>query len=93
MAAPRIFISSTCYDLQEIRFQLRRFIQDIGYEPVMSEFGDIFYDLGDHVQIPVQTCHPFRNKVATHSGGKFTTFRVISGIGFGEGVWENWTGA
>lgn len=50
MAVPRVFISSTCYDLQEIRFQLRRFIQDIGYEPVMSEFGDIFYDLGDHVQ-------------------------------------------
>ena len=45
MAVPRVFISSTCYDLQEIRFQLRRFIQDIGYEPVMSEFGDIFYDL------------------------------------------------
>lgn len=50
MAVPRVFISSTCYDLQEIRFQLRRFIQEIGYEPVMSEFGDIFYDLGDHVQ-------------------------------------------
>ena len=50
MATPRIFISSTCYDLQEIRFQLRRFIEDIGYEPVMSEFGDIFYDLGQHVQ-------------------------------------------
>lgn len=49
MATPRIFISSTCYDLQEIRFQLRRFIEDIGYEPVMSEFGDIFYDLGQHV--------------------------------------------
>lgn len=50
MAVPRIFISSTCYDLQEIRFQLRHFINDIGYEPVMSEFGDIFYDLRQHVQ-------------------------------------------
>ncbi len=50
MAIPRLFISSTCYDLQEIRFQLRRFIQEIGYEPIMSEFGDIFYDLGKHVQ-------------------------------------------
>jgi hypothetical protein len=50
MAAPRIFISSTCYDLQEIRFQLKRFIEDLGYEPVMSEFGDIFYDLDKHVQ-------------------------------------------
>ena len=45
MAIPRIFISATCYDLQEIRFQLRRFIQEVGCDPVMSEFGDIFYDL------------------------------------------------
>ena len=50
MAVPRVFISSTCYDLQEIRFQLRRFIEDFGYDPVMSEFGDIFYDLSQHVQ-------------------------------------------
>jgi len=50
MAVPRVFLSSTCYDLQELRFQLRRFIEDIGYEPVMSEFGDIFYDLDQHAQ-------------------------------------------
>ena len=49
MAIPRVFMSSTCYDLQEIRFQLRHFIEEIGYDPVMSEFGDIFYDLGQHV--------------------------------------------
>jgi len=50
MAVPRVFISSTCYDLQEIRFQLRKFIEDLGYEPVMSEFGDIFYEPTQHVQ-------------------------------------------
>lgn len=50
MAVPRVFISSTCYDLQEIRFQLRKFIEDFGYEPVMSEFGDIFYEPTQHVQ-------------------------------------------
>lgn len=50
MAIPRLFISSTCYDLQEIRFQLRIFVEEIGYDPVMSEFGDIFYDLDQHVQ-------------------------------------------
>ncbi len=49
MATPRIFISSTCYDLQEIRFQLRRFIEEIGYEPVMSESGDVFYDIDKHI--------------------------------------------
>ncbi len=50
MAFPRIFISSTCYDLQEIRFQLRHFIEDFGFEPVMSDFGDIFYDFDEHIQ-------------------------------------------
>ena len=50
MAIPRLFVSSTCYDLQEIRFQLRHFIQEFGYEPVMSEFDDIFYNYELHVQ-------------------------------------------
>jgi hypothetical protein len=50
MATPRIFVSSTCYDLQEIRFQLRHFIQEFGYEPVMSEFDDIFYNYELHAQ-------------------------------------------
>lgn len=50
MASPRLFVSSTCYDLQEIRFQLRQFIVDFGYEPVMSEFDDIFYNYENHVQ-------------------------------------------
>lgn len=50
MATPRIFVSSTCYDLQEIRFQLRNFITDFGYDAVMSEFDDIFYDYDKHVQ-------------------------------------------
>lgn len=50
MATPRIFVSSTCYDLQEIRFQLRNFINDFGYDAVMSEFDDIFYGYDKHVQ-------------------------------------------
>jgi hypothetical protein len=50
MAIPRLFVSSTCYDLQEIRFQLRNFIFDFGYEAVMSEFDDIFYNYENHVQ-------------------------------------------
>lgn len=50
MATPRIFVSSTCYDLQEIRFHLRNFIKEFAYEPVMSEFDDIFYSYEAHVQ-------------------------------------------
>jgi len=36
-------------DFQETRRQLRQFIHDHGFEPVMSEFHDIFYDFGNHV--------------------------------------------
>ncbi len=50
MAKPRIFVSSTCYDLKEIRSQIREFIIDYGYEPILSEFGDIFFDYGEHPQ-------------------------------------------
>jgi hypothetical protein len=50
MATPRIFVSSTCYDLQEIRFQLKNFIAEFGYDSVMSEFDDIFYGYDKHVQ-------------------------------------------
>lgn len=50
MAVPRVFISSTCQDIKEIRFQLRQFIEEMGFVPVMSEYGDIFYNLDKHVQ-------------------------------------------
>jgi len=37
-------------DFQETRRQLRQFIHEHGFEPVMSEFNDIFYDFHSHVQ-------------------------------------------
>lgn len=43
MAKPRIFISSTFYDLRHVRGEIERFIRDIGYEPVLNERGHITY--------------------------------------------------
>lgn len=43
MAAPRVFISSTYYDLQHVRNDLRTFIQGLGYEAVMHDKGNIPY--------------------------------------------------
>ena len=43
MAAPRVFISSTYYDLQHVRNDLRIFIQGLGYEAVMHDKGNIPY--------------------------------------------------
>lgn len=60
MAKPRVLVSSTCYDLYIIREQLKKFIDDMGYEPVLSENGDIFYSPDIHTHLSclreVQNC-------------------------------------
>jgi hypothetical protein len=43
MAKPKIFISSTYYDLRHIRSDIERFIKDQGYESVLNEQGNIAY--------------------------------------------------
>jgi hypothetical protein len=44
MAKPRIFISSTFYDLRQVREDLDRVVRDLGYEPVRNETGAIPYE-------------------------------------------------
>jgi len=44
MATPRVFVSSTFYDLRYIRENLKYFIKSVGYEPVLSEEGSVYYD-------------------------------------------------
>jgi hypothetical protein len=43
MARPRIFISSTYYDLKVIRDDLDRFIKQMGYEPIRHEASHLAY--------------------------------------------------
>jgi len=43
MAKPRVFISSTFYDLRQVRSDIDTFIESLGYEPVRNEVGDIPY--------------------------------------------------
>ncbi len=43
MAKPRVFISSTFYDLKHVRFDLESFIRMIGYDPIMNDKGNIPY--------------------------------------------------
>ncbi|ATW04421.1 DUF4062 domain-containing protein [Sphingorhabdus sp. YGSMI21] len=50
MANPRVFVSSTCYDLRYIRENLQYFIKTLGYEPILSEEGNVYYDPQIHVQ-------------------------------------------
>jgi hypothetical protein len=50
MAKPRVFLSSTFYDLRYIRNDLERFIKEMCYEPVMSERGQIAYGRMDRLE-------------------------------------------
>ncbi|MBI1741571.1 DUF4062 domain-containing protein [Candidatus Acetothermia bacterium] len=43
MAKPRVFISSTFYDLRHVREDLERFVNSLGYEAVRHETGEIPY--------------------------------------------------
>ena len=43
MAKPRIFISSTFYDLKQVRADLERMIKELGYEAVRNETGAVPY--------------------------------------------------
>lgn len=40
MIGVNIFISSTCYDLSQVRQDLRDFISNLGYNPIISEQND-----------------------------------------------------
>lgn len=50
MAKPRIFISSTFYDLRQVRSDLDIFIENLGYVPVRNEEGDIPYGKDDALE-------------------------------------------
>lgn len=43
MAKPRVFVSSTFYDLKQVRADLERFIKELGYESILNERGNIAY--------------------------------------------------
>lgn len=61
MARPRIFISSTYYDLKHIRNSLRAFIDSLGYESVLFEEGDIPFHHDSPLDIScydeIKKCH------------------------------------
>jgi len=75
MAAPKIFISSTCYDLRYIRENLKYFINNMGYESVLSEDGDVFYNPDEHTHDAclneVKNCQIFVLIIGGRYGGKY----------------------
>lgn len=50
MARPRVFISSTFYDLKYVRADIERFIKEMGYDPVLNERGNISYGSDERLE-------------------------------------------
>ncbi len=76
MAEMRVFVSSTCYDLSLLRSQLRTFIRNMGYEPIMSDYEDILYDPRIHTHTScvdeVTNCDILILIIGSRFGGKAT---------------------
>lgn len=54
MAKPRVFVSSTYYDLKHVRASLDGFIQSLGFDTILSEKGEIAF----HPDIPLdESCY------------------------------------
>ena len=71
MAKPRVFVSSTYYDLRVIRADLERFMRELGYEPVLFERGHIPYGkeeaLEEYCYREISSC----DMVVSIIGGKY----------------------
>lgn len=75
MAKPKVFISSTCYDLGEVRDSLSSFVKSMGFEPILSEHGDVFFhpDLHTHEACihEVGNCQLFILLIGGRFGGTY----------------------
>lgn len=71
MARPRIFISSTYFDLRAVRADIERFVREIGYDPVLFERGHVAYEkdgpLEDYCYREISSC----DVVVAIIGGKY----------------------
>ncbi|GIO97183.1 hypothetical protein J14TS5_22690 [Paenibacillus lautus] len=58
---PRVFVSSTYYDLKYIRNNIERFINQYGFESVLFESGNVYFDHNQELDIScyneVKLCH------------------------------------
>lgn len=75
MANPRVFISSTCYDLSQIRDNLSEFISNYHFEPMLSEKGDVFYHPDFHTHDccvnEIENCNLFILIIGGRFGGTY----------------------
>ena len=83
MATLRVFVSSTAYDLGVLRSTLRGFIENLGFEPILSEYSDVLYDPHEHTHTSciaeVKNCDMVLLVVGSRFGGEIIP-SVLSGL-------------
>lgn len=82
MARPRIFVSSTYYDLKHIRSDLERFISTQGYDPILNEKGHISYGntekLEEYCYKEIEHCDVLVSIIGGRYGSKSTLEHSVS---------------
>lgn len=73
MAKPRVFISSTFYDLRYIREDLERFVLELGYEPVQYEAGGVPYSAKEPLEESAYREVAFCDIIVCVIGGRYET--------------------
>jgi hypothetical protein len=73
MAIPRVFVSSTFYDLRQIRADLELFIRETGYEPVLHERGAVPYGSKEKLEEYAYREVELADIVVSIVGGRFGT--------------------
>jgi hypothetical protein len=73
MAKPRVFISSTFYDLRQVREDIERTIRELGYEPVRNESGTIPYPKEEALETSAYREIELCDIIVAIIGGRFGT--------------------
>jgi hypothetical protein len=73
MAKPRVFVSSTFYDLRTVRDDLDRFIRNMGFEPVRHERGHISYGIDEKPELYAYREIEFCDILVCIIGGRYGT--------------------
>jgi hypothetical protein len=86
MAKPRIFVSSTYYDLKHIRNSLEAFIDGMGYESVLYEEGDIPFHHDSPLDVScyeeIKSCHILVLIIGGRYGSPTSDTNIESGLEF-----------
>jgi hypothetical protein len=74
VATLKVFVSSTAYDLGVLRSSLRSFIENLGFEPILSEYSDVLFDPREHTHTSciaeVRNCDMVLLVVGSRFGGE-----------------------